>query len=443
MESKLPELEQRLSNLQAQVARVWPKAERYVPVPPAEQRLLGVADQYAEYLQQWATTVERHARAVSQLEAHLSEWEGASSRVQEDASHRLQDLEAIIKREWDALRKFHEEPVQELREQAATLTEACLAMVSATEKSFDRTEARLASFESDLHSRMTDLMRELQSAVAEIRARDQQPRIDGGGEWSLDDVTRLHSQIRDSQIPAVTGTQIERFRGTPRVLPMADLDGSASSVVSEAQPATAEPSIAQTWRIAVAGLVLVVIIAAVFGWRLQNQVRAAAERVQATEVRSQQAVEDAARQAATAREEAAREISSAREMATRAQRIGNVLAAPDLIRYNLAGSSGAPGASGQALWSRSRGFVLSGSRIPPPSQGGVHQVWLLTRSSPVKAGTLVPDADGTVTLVQEAPGVPRAVVGVMVTAEDAGGSDTPSGEPLLTSVFPGPSPTSQ
>jgi hypothetical protein len=288
---------------------------------------------------------------------------------------------------------------------------------------------------------MTDLMRELQSAVAEIK--NQQPRIDSGGEWSLDDVARLHSQIRDSQIPAVAGTQVERFRGTPRVLPVADVDDHTGSVVSEVPQATADPSIARTWRLAVAGLVLVAVIATGFGWRLQNQVRAAAERVQATEVRSQQAVEDAARQAAAAREEAAREISSAREMANRAQRIGNVLAAPDLVRYNLAGSSGAPGASGQALWSRSRGFVLSGSRIPPPPQGGVHQVWLLTRLAPVKAGTLVPDADGTVTLVQEPPGVPRAVVGVMVTAEGAGGSDTPSGDAVLTSVFPGPSQTSQ
>lgn len=434
MESKLPELEQRLSNLQAQVARVWPKADRYVP--PAEQRLLGMADQYAEYLQQWATTVERHARAVSQLEAHLSEWEGASSRVQEDASHRLQDLEAIIKREWEALRKFHEEPVQELREQAATLTEACLAMVSATEKTFDRTEARLASFETDLHSRMTDLMRELQSAVAEIRARpDHQPGI-GGGEWSLDDVTRLHSQLRDSELQDVTGSQIARYRGGSGVLPLPP-EAGAGDVVAEV-PAAPDRPIPRTWRIAMAALGLAVIVAAIFGWRLQNEVRAAAERVQVTEARSQQAVSEAARQAATAREEAAREISSARELANRAQRIGNVLAAPDLIRYNLAGTGNAPGASGQALWSRSRGFVFSGSRIPSPPQGATLQVWLLTRLMPVKAGALAADADGTVTLVEEAPAVPRPVVGVMVTVEPAGGGESPSGQPVLSSVFQAP-----
>jgi hypothetical protein len=72
----------------------------------------------------------------------------------------------------------------------------------------------------------------------------------------------------------------------------------------------------------------------------------------------------------------------------------------------------------------------------PPPQDGAHQVWLLTRLGPVKAGTLVPDADGTVTLVEEAPPVPRPVVGVMVTTERAGEGDSPSGEPVLSSVVP-------
>ena len=36
-------------------------------------------------------------------------------------------------------------------------------------------------------------------------------------------------------------------------------------------------------------------------------------------------------------------------MANRAQQIGNVLSAPDLIRYSLSAGTGAPGASGQAL----------------------------------------------------------------------------------------------
>src|SRR6187455_225703 len=57
---ELPELEQRLSNLQTQVERLWRKAE--ANVPPIEQRLAAMADQYAEYLKRWAATVERHTQ---------------------------------------------------------------------------------------------------------------------------------------------------------------------------------------------------------------------------------------------------------------------------------------------------------------------------------------------------------------------------------------------
>jgi hypothetical protein len=110
--------------------------------------------------------------------------------------------------------------------------------------------------------------------------------------------------------------------------------------------------------------------------------------------------------------------------------IGNVLAAPDLIRYNLSGSGAA---TGQALWSRTRAFVFSGSRIPTLASG-TYQVWLLTRQAPVRASTFMPDADGTITVVEQGLIVPRAVVGVMVTAEPTDGVETPSGKPILTSI---------
>jgi hypothetical protein len=54
----------------------------------------------------------------------------------------------------------------------------------------------------------------------------------------------------------------------------------------------------------------------------------------------------------------------------------------------------------------------------------------------VKATTFVSEPDGTVTLVNEAPNVPGAVVGVMVTTERANGGDSPSGDLILTSVRP-------
>jgi hypothetical protein len=165
-------------------------------------------------------------------------------------------------------------------------------------------------------------------------------------------------------------------------------------------------------------------------------VQVAAAHAQDAELKAQRAATDAAQQAAAAREEAARQISSAREIADRAERIGNVLAAPDLIRYSLSGGTAAPAAAGQGLWSRTRGLVFTGTRIPPPPPNGAHQVWLLTRSAPVKASTFVPRPDGTVTLVEERLRVPGAVVGIMVTAERVKSGDSPSGNLVLSSVQP-------
>src|SRR5688500_5612301 len=84
---ELPELEQRLSNLQSQVERLWKKAE--ANVPPIEQRLAAMADQYAEYLKRWAATVERHTQAVAQLEAYASEWKDASSRMRHETAEQI------------------------------------------------------------------------------------------------------------------------------------------------------------------------------------------------------------------------------------------------------------------------------------------------------------------------------------------------------------------
>ena len=192
------------------------------------------------------------------------------------------------------------------------------------------------------------------------------------------------------------------------------------------------------WNVRLAGLAvgLALILALGFGWQLQNQVRAAEGRARDAEIGFRQAAADAEKESAAARERAEREMATARETASRAERIGNVLAAPDLIRYNLAGGAGTPAASGQALWSRTRGLVFSGSRIPPPPSEGTHQLWLLTRQAAVKAAAFMPARDGTVTLVDQAPTVSGPVVGLIVTAERGIVGESPSGQLILTSARP-------
>jgi hypothetical protein len=308
----------------------------------------------------------------------------------------------------------------------------CIATASVARQGFDRAEARLASFEEDVHLILGEFGRDLQSVLAEMKARPgHQGRLEEAPPWSLDDVTRLHSQLRES----TDGTQPAGSVVPPPEPPAArgPLELPAATTLGVGEPLGEQP-LPRKWRLAVVGLGMAVITTVGFGWYLQNQVSVAAGRAQQAELASQRAAADAAREAAAAREEAAREIASAREMANRADRIGNVLAAPDLIRYNLSGGTGAPGASGQALWSRTRGFVFSGSRLPPPPPNGSHHVWLLTRVAPIEASTFIPEPDGTVTLVEQGLNVPRAVVGVMVTAEAGAGGESPSGQPILTSI---------
>ena len=142
----------------------------------------------------------------------------------------------------------------------------------------------------------------------------------------------------------------------------------------------------------------------------------------------------AARETATATDAAARALKEATEQAEQAQLIGVVLAAPDVVRYDLAGRDSLAGAIAQLRWSRSRGLVFSGSRISLPPADKRYQVWLLTRAGPVKTAAFVPDDTGVVTIaVAEAAG---PIIGAMVTTEPAAGSDMPTGTAVLARPEP-------
>ena len=435
---ELPELEQRLSNLQTQVERLWRKAE--TQIPPVEQRLAAMADQYAEYLKRWAATVERHTQAVTQLETYAAEWKDATTQVRQETADRLQDLETTIEREWETLKRMQEEPIRELREQAESLTQVSLAMATASQQGVDRAEARFASFESEVHLRLSELTRELQAALTEMKARlDRQGiRPDASAQWSLDEVTRLHGQLRDGVRPT------NEFPHTidhptaptgPRELPAATVvDAETRPRFSRPRTETEPPAraIPAKWTAAVMVLGAGVLLAAIFGWRMQGQITRATERARISELKADAAINDSARRLAEARELVEQQAASAREMATRTQKIADVLSAPDVIRYNLFGV-GDNGASGQALFSRSQGLVVSGSHVPTPPPNATHQVWLLT-PVPVKAGSVRPEPDGSLTLVQQLANLPRRVVGVMITTEPSEAVESPSGAAVLTSV---------
>ena len=427
------ELEQRVSTLQEQVEQLRRTTDRR----PLEERLVTLTEFGTAILKRWAVTADRHAAAVGQFEAHLRALGDAGSQLQEDASQRLQDLEHIIQQEWDSLRQIHEVPVKQLVEQAANLTEVCIATANAAQHGFDRAEARLAALESEFQRSTSELTREIQNAVAELRSAAQPRARQLAGEtrmpaWPLEDVTRLHSQLRDTQGVHVAEPPAFSVAPTPPAANVEPPNPAPSAAASPFSRFTAVESRKSRSVALIASAAAIVLIAAGwFAWRLESQVRASAERLNETQQQLRQTTETAARQINETQVQASRAISEAQELTARTQMISDVLAAPDLIRFPLVGRESPGSATGQILWSRSRGIlVFSASGLSAPPQDSTYQIWLLTRTGAVSVATFDPDASGRAT-VTAMPKVPP-LVGAMVTMERKGGNSTPSGEPLLT-----------
>jgi septation ring formation regulator EzrA len=120
LEQQAPELEERLSALQAQVDRLslslhlW--RETQDEIKPTERRLTELTERCAEILDTWTATGDRHAQVVGELENRLTHWSETESRLEHHAADRFRDLGRAIEHEWEALRRLHEEPVKQLRE---------------------------------------------------------------------------------------------------------------------------------------------------------------------------------------------------------------------------------------------------------------------------------------------------------------------------------------
>ncbi len=374
------------------------------------------------------------------LQSQIDRLTTAESRGQQDVLSQFEQLQRVIEGEWRSLRLIHEAPVKQLREQAATLTEVCVATASSAVGGYERTEARLAGLEASLHERLAELSEQMRSAVVELRmlsGGQSSELVPTAPAWPLDDVVRLHNQLRESggvdatvvaepaplQLPGAAGAMAERIETIERDLTYGR---------EELQRAVARTSHAG-W---VSWLAIVLIVgglgaATIVISRIQRDAVAAAAR-------GAEAEQQAKVQVAAAREEAARAVADARATAIQAQTIANVLAAPDLTRFNLVGRDEATQFTAQVLWSRSRGFVFSGSRLPLPPPNSTYQIWLLSGADAVSAGVFTPDAEGRFSVATDTPPfVPPPIGGVIVTIEASGGAERPTGPRLLGRAEPG------
>jgi type II secretory pathway pseudopilin PulG len=385
------DLERRFSELQSQIDRLtmalhlWRENQDHLQ--PLESRLAQLTDRCSEIVDHWEETGERQAQAIGQLEQRMT---------------------------------------------ALNAAEAAAGVTALS--GFDRAEARLVGLETSLHRRLAELSDQVQSALTEFRSVYGRPPSTPGAatSWPLDGVVRLHNQLRQSGAATEPAHQTVRAEARPQ-LPeppnaaserMETIERTLAEGRTEIRRAAERTN--RTGRLAWGAVVLIALVTGLAGvlfGSLQRQVGAARRE---TETVTQTANE----QIAAARQEAAQQIAEARATALTAQTISNVLAAPDLIRFSLVGTNSP--ARAQISWSRTRGFVVSGSRLPVPSPGSTYQVWFLTPAAAVSAGTFVPNPTGTFSLATDAlPRVPRPIGGASVTIEPSAGSEFPTGPVVL------------
>jgi hypothetical protein len=354
---------------------------------------------------------QRLSRFEAQLDRFslaLRQWQETQGQSpagdQPDLDQRIRALEETITREALALRQIHEEPLKQLQVQAESLG---------------------------------DLSRSLQSLVTDLRMGAMASTSQSSAaSWPLERVVHLHDELRrnasggsvppETSLPEAAGPPARRVRLL-----------QASSEPERASPHAIESRTVRTpgWyaaRVAAVATGLVTVVAGF--WWIEARLDEASARVAAAERQVMTTTELANREVVVARQDADRQIAEARQLAQRAETVGVILTAPDLIRFNLT-SGETVGPSAQLLWSRTRGLVLSGSRLPAAPAESTYQLWLVTSTQSVGAGLFVPDEAGRANLVVDAP--PRVigpVLGAAVTVEPTGGRPTPSGRTLLARI---------
>ena len=395
-----------------------------------ETRLGEMTRECAGILGLWAKNDERHATAVVELHSRLSEWNDIERRLLNESTTRIHQFERGLQHEWHAIRQSHEEPLRQIEAQTTRVTEACLTAVEQALKGFDRAEGRLSTLEQDLQREMGTLSREVREAVAELR--QGAPQLGARQPWSLDNVVRLHNELRAEGTPQPVGG-----RGTLALAeavesePVADAAQEHERVPfgTEVEPASQAGS-RRSWLISGA----LVAAMAVFGFYIQGQVqtglREAAARAEAAERGAEDTRARAAREIAQAQQTSDARLREAQQAARSAQMMAMIAAATDLRRFDLVAREGS--GSAQVLWSRSQGLAVTATGVAAPPAGQTYQVWLLTPDRATSAGLLPLDGVSRASVVLESPaGLPRPVTRAVITLEPDGGSEAPTGPVAL------------
>ncbi|MEZ5316276.1 MAG: anti-sigma factor [Vicinamibacterales bacterium] len=209
-----------------------------------------------------------------------------------------------------------------------------------------------------------------------------------------------------AQVPAQTPAR------TPPRTPPSEAAGGSSLAPSRRAP-TRLP-----WLVAAAAALLAV-AASIYVVLLQREVGALRTLADLT----------------TSRVESLRgELVDLRRQSAELAEIEAVIGAPD-VRQAALGAAGASGeASVRAYWSPTQGLVLRARSMPALDAGRVYQLWMVPRAgTPVSAGLLTVQPDGSSSHVTHLPAMEAAAVAI--TVEPAGGSPGPTSAPVMVGNF--------
>ena len=408
----------------------WRRTREFSPA--VEDRLVQITFQCARMIESWQQIERTRTASVG-----VERLPDTGDRLHLATGERLRALERHIEHEWNSLPDRRSNPGRQIGEPAQGLASTRVGAAGLALREFASVESRLAALEQDVQAGMAQLSRDLQAVVSELRsARSPAPKGTPSA-FPLEGVMRIHDELRESDAkdaPAPAALD----GGAPRALPQGSEAPATTALVARVESLERAVSAADPdtqprrgWRVlySVAGLVVLLTGLALFGLWMQRRVDARLEEA-ALQVAAAERQRDAT--VAAAREQAAQDVADARQSAAQAQIVGNVLAAPDLVRYWLVGADGDSRRYAQVMFSRSRGMVFSATRLEQPGDGQTYQLWLLTQGGPVNAGLIAPDEAGRVTFATDVPlTVSSRLTGALVTLEPEGGQAAPSGAPVL------------
>jgi hypothetical protein len=405
-----------------------------------EARLAEMTRECAGILDRWHDNDQRHATAVVELHSRLNEWNDIERRLLAESSTRIHQFERGLQHEWNTIRHAHEEPLRQIEAQTTRITETCLTAVSQALQGFDRAESRLASLEQDLHREVGTLVKEVREALAEMR--QGAPQIGPRQPWSLDNVVKLHNELRaEGTGPTAPsrGTLALAEALEPEPLPAMPVERQteAASIV---EPVAAEPQRStRRWIFMTGAAAALVALALYTSSQVREGLREAAARAAAAERGADQARTEAAAAVAAA-QESDRRMQDAQRASRVAERLAAVAAAPDARRFELAATDGA--GTAQIIWSRTAGVTVTASGLAPTTTDQAYQVWLLSPGLATSVGLITVDGSGAARQVFDAtPGLPRPILRAMITREPAAGSATPTAPAVLVTPPPPPAVT--